>query len=398
MPMSPRSPERRPECHLPVPACVEHWEKSAWHATGMAPGVRTVSLLLIALVAGCGACSSSSSGPTQPDSAGQSPPPADQPDAGPAASGARFPLAKVADVDLPGAANRFDYQDIDPGKNHLVIAHMNDASVVVADLKDGSVVKVIPNMPTARGVVIADDVGRIFVTIQPDTVAIIDNSTLAEIKRVPTGKAPDGIGWDPKDKIVGVSDQRDGAISLIPNSGEGTRKQIPLGAATGNVVYDASRSMFWITVEMTIGVDQLMGIDPVGQKIATKIDLPGCKGAHGLRIHPDNKSALIACEGNNALARVLLDGNHDIVTADTGDGPDVLSIDPGYGLLYVAAESGDLVVFDIGKPGLVVADKQHIADNAHTVSVDPATHRVFFPLEAGPKGTPALRIMRPSGP
>jgi hypothetical protein len=29
--------------------------------------------------------------------------------------------------------------------------------------------------------------------------------------------------------------------------------------------------------------------------------------------------------------------------------------------------------------------------------VDPATHRVFFPLLAGSGGTPVLRIMKPTG-
>ena len=36
-------------------------------------------------------------------------------------------------------------------------------------------------------------------------------------------------------------------------------------------------------------------------------------------------------------------------------------------------------------------------DASHSVAVDPASHHVFFPLQVGPKGTPALRIMRPAG-
>jgi hypothetical protein len=44
------------------------------------------------------------------------------------------------------------------------------------------------------------------------------------------------------------------------------------------------------------------------------IDLPGCIGAHGLRVHPDGASALIACEGNAVLARVDLDGAHAVAT------------------------------------------------------------------------------------
>ena len=310
---------------------------------------------------------------------------------------ARLPLVRVSDVDLPGGATRFDYQDIDRTAAHLVVAHMNDGSVLIADLRDGAVLKELEGIPTARGVVAADDVGILFVTSKPNQLVLIDSKSLSEIKRVKTGSSPDGVAWDATHKIVGVSDQGDGALSMIADSGSGARKQVVLGTETGNVVYDAPRGWFWITVVTAGPPDKLVAVDPLTAKVATSIGLPGCKGAHGLRIHPDGRSALIACEGNDTLARVDLDGAHAVVTASTGGGPDVLAIDPGLGWLYVAAESGDLTVFDIGKPGLVLVGRDHPGDNAHSVAVDPATHRVFFPLMAGPKGTPILRIMRPGG-
>jgi YVTN family beta-propeller protein len=309
-----------------------------------------------------------------------------------------LPLVLVADVDLPGKSNRFDYQDIDAVRGHLIVAHMNDASVLVVDLEDGSVLKVLPNIATARGVVVAPDVGRIFVTSSPSQLVLIDDTTLTEVARVATGRAPDGVGWDPVHKVVAVSDQGDGAVSLIAGSGAGIRLQVKLGSATGNVVFDPTRAQFWVTVEMASPPDQLVAIDPVAGTVTTRIGLPGCEAAHGLRLHPDGKSAFIACEGNSTLARVDLGDAHAIVTAKTGEGPDVLSVDPGLGWLYVAAESGDLSVFDIGQPGLVAIGREHPGDNAHTVAVDPATHRVYLPLMVGPMGTPVLRIMQPSIP
>ena len=312
-------------------------------------------------------------------------------------SGASLPLVLVADVALPGAANRFDYQEIDAGKSQLVVAHMNDNSVLVLDLSDGSVRKQLANIPTPRGVAVADDVGVIFVTSTPSQLVLIDNSTLTEITRVGTGTGPDGVAWDPADKIVGVSDQGDGAISLIADAGRGTRRPVKLGDATGNVVYDAARAQFWITVEHARPPDQLVEVDPRSATVTATIGLPGCTGAHGLRLHPDGHSAFIACEGNDMLARVELDGSHAISTGRTGSGPDVLSIDPGLGWLFVAAESGDLTVFDVSKPGVALVGHDQIGASSHTVVADPPTHRVFFPLPAGPSGTPVLRIMRPSG-
>jgi DNA-binding beta-propeller fold protein YncE len=308
-----------------------------------------------------------------------------------------LPLVIVDDVDLPGRPVRFDYQDLDVAKGHLVIAHMNDSSVVVVNTSDGGVVKVLLGIPTARGVVVADDVGRIFVTSSPRKLVIIDNDSLKEIGRVDTGNAPDGVGWDPMHKTVGVSDQADGAISLIAGSGSGARKQVALGTETGNVVFDPSRGVFWITVVTRAPPDQLVAVDPLNATVSTRIPLPGCSGAHGLRIHPDGNSALIACEGNSMVVRVDLGGAHALDIAPSGADPDVMAIDPGLGWLYVAAESGDLKVFDLGKAGLVTIDSEHPGDASHSVAVDPPTHHVFFPLVAGPKGTPTLRIMKPAG-
>jgi YVTN family beta-propeller protein len=309
----------------------------------------------------------------------------------------RLPLVTVSDVGLPGAANRFDYQDVDPARNQLVIAHMNDASVLVVDLRNGSLLKLLPNIRTARGIAVASDVGKIFVTSSPNQLVVIDSTTLTEVTRVATGNAPDGVGWDPVHQTVGVSDQRDGAVSLIREAGAGAREHVPVGVETGNVVFDARRATFWVTVVTSSPPNQLVQIDPVTARPTTRIDLPGCEGAHGLRLHPDGQSALIACEDNSMLVRVDLEGAHALTKASTGDGPDVLAMDPGLGWLYVAAESGDLTVFDISRPGLNLLDREHPGNAAHSVAVDPSTHRVFFPLVAGPAGTPVLRIMKPQG-
>ena len=303
-------------------------------------------------------------------------------------------LSLVNDVPLPGAANRFDYQEIDAANNQLVVAHMNDNSVLVLSLADGSVKKLLPNIPTPRGVAVGD--GKIFVTSTPSKLVIIDSATLSEIARVDTGTSPDGDAFDPDDKIVGVSDQGDGALSLIANSGMGTRTPVPLGTETGNVVYDAKRKQFWITVVRSSPPDQLVEVDPKAATVTTRIDLPGCGGAHGLRLHPDGQSAFIACEDNDKLARVDL-GTSAITLGGTGAGPDVLSIDASKGWLYVSAESGDLTIWDITKPGTALVGHDHPGDNSHTVAADPATHRVFFPLPQGTSSTPVLRIMRPSG-
>jgi DNA-binding beta-propeller fold protein YncE len=302
-------------------------------------------------------------------------------------------LKLVSDTSLPGNSTRFDYQDVDGANGHLILAHMGDGAVTVVNLSDGSLVKRLPGIPTARGVVVASSVDRIFITSAPDQLVIFEARSLKELARVKTGAGPDGVSWDTEHCVVAVSDQHDGALSLIPESGLGIRRQVPLGTETGNVVFDAQRKLFWITVVGGGPHDQLVSVNPLSATVTQRIELPGCTGAHGLRLHPDSQSAFIACEGNSKLVRVQLE-TQELTLAATGRDPDVLAFD-GAAYLYVAAESGEVSIFDITKPGLSLLGKQQVADHAHSVAVDEATHRVYFPLMRGANETPTLRSMIP---
>ncbi|HSU38431.1 MAG TPA: hypothetical protein VLJ38_02655, partial [Polyangiaceae bacterium] len=111
-------------------------------------------------------------------------------------------LVLVAEVPLPGKAVRFDYQAVDSANKRLFITHMNDASVVVVSTRDGSVLKVLPAIPTPRGVAVAPEARRVFVTSSPGKLVIIDSESLSELTRVTTGRAPDGVAWDPSHRIV----------------------------------------------------------------------------------------------------------------------------------------------------------------------------------------------------
>jgi DNA-binding beta-propeller fold protein YncE len=81
-------------------------------------------------------------------------------------------------------------------------------------------------------------------------------------------------------------------------------------------------------------------------------------------------------------------------TLQVGEDPDVLAYDAGLKRLYVSAESGTVSVFQETGRNLKLLGELHMP-YAHTVSVDPRTHLVYFPLE-NINGRPLLRIMRPA--
>jgi DNA-binding beta-propeller fold protein YncE len=82
-------------------------------------------------------------------------------------------------------------------------------------------------------------------------------------------------------------------------------------------------------------------------------------------------------------------------TLPVGADPDVLAFDAALQRLYVSAESGVITIFDERDRGLQRVGECMFAPNAHSVAVDPSTHRVYFPLQ-NINGKPVLRIAVPS--
>jgi DNA-binding beta-propeller fold protein YncE len=101
----------------------------------------------------------------------------------------------------------------------------------------------------------------------------------------------------------------------------------------------------------------------------------------------------VAGEENNRIAVIDLNDMHVLATYPVGKDPDVLAFDTGLKRLYVSAESGNVTVFQENGKSLTTVGTLSMP-HAHTVSVDPETHLVYFPLQ-NIDGHPVLRIMKP---
>jgi YVTN family beta-propeller protein len=131
-----------------------------------------------------------------------------------------------------------------------------------------------------------------------------------------------------------------------------------------------------------------LAYDPVDHRVSVSDE-------HGGADDP-TQVAFVACERNAKLLARDLHSGRTSPTVSVGDVPDVLAYDSGLHRLYVAAESGTLAVFQTDGMSLRKVAQGFAGPNAHTVAVDPATHRVFLPL-ADDNGRPVLRVMAPDG-
>src|SRR5207248_10379512 len=115
---------------------------------------------------------------------------------------------------------------------------------------------------------------------------------------------------------------------------------------------------------------------------------------HGLLVASTLGLAFAVCHGTApVLAVVDLRERRQTKLLPLPADIDVLAFDPGLQRLYAASETGMVAVFSVAADRTVTEmGRGLLGPNAHSVAVDPATHRVYFPLE-NIKGHPVLRVM-----
>ena len=301
-------------------------------------------------------------------------------------------LRLVAEVPLPGPANRFDYQSLDPATGRLYISHMNAGRLVVFDVAGNRVVQEVADLPRVTGVWAVPAHHHVYAAAAgAHEVAVIDDRTLAVVARIGGIDFPDGITYAPEADKVFVSDERGNADVVIDARTLRKRATIPLGGQVGNTHYDAVSHCVLVAAQAR---NELVAIDPATERIVARYPVPGVDGPHGFTVDEAGRRAFVTGEGNAALAVIDLRTMRVVQRLTVAADPDVLAWDAGWNRLYVASESGALSAFWLAGDTLRTLGELR-APHAHTVSVDPRTHRVYLPLE-NVGGHPVLRVLAPN--
>jgi DNA-binding beta-propeller fold protein YncE len=303
-----------------------------------------------------------------------------------------LPLKLVADIELPGPTNRFDYQSYDPRTHLLFIAHLAAGTVVVFNTESNQVVAEIPGISQVHGVLAVPGLNRVYASATgTNEIVAIDEKSLKEVARIPGGVYPDGMTYAPEVHKLYVSDQSGKTETIIDTLTNQRIKTISLGGEAGNSQYDPVSKHVFVNVQ-TRG--ELAEIDTHSDTVVARYPLSGAGRNHGLLIEPSLRLAFIACEDNAKLLVVDMKSMKVVSSESVGKDPDVLAFDEALHLLYVASESGIVSIFKEQGRTLNKIAEGHLADKAHSVAVDQQTHRVYFPIQ-NLKGRAVLRIVEP---
>ncbi len=316
--------------------------------------------------------------------------------AGTAGAGTPALPLRIVHPDLPlaGRPNRFDYATIDPQRRLLFIAHLGSGIVTAVDLRDERVVANIADVPGVHGVLAVPALDEVFATATDrNRLEVISERTFRVVASAPAGVYPDGMAYAPGAHELFISDEAGQTETVVDTRSNRRIATIAMGGEVGNSQYDPVSRRILVDVQTR---DEIVAIDPRGNAIVQRYRLPAtCNDDHSLLLDAPARLAFVACDGNARLLLVDMRDMRVLSVHRTGRDPDVLAFDPGLQRLYVASESGVVAVFHLQGRQLRLLGRSHLAYEAHSVAVDPRTHRVYFPLQnVGGRGV--LRIMAPT--
>jgi len=315
---------------------------------------------------------------------------------------APLPLQRIARLALPGPPARFDYQSLDVPAGRLYLNEMGTGQLLVFDIRKRNLLARLRGFSDATGVLAVPMLHRVYVSSPGDLwdkavgggrVIVIDSRSLKRVGAVDVGRFPDGLSFVPKLGRVFVSDEVGGELSVFNAVTLKPIGSVSLGGEAGMNAYDPIGDRVWVNDQSD---RRLLALNPQSLAITTRIELPlSCRHNHGLLLDAADRLAFIGCDGNARLLLFDLALRKILGVYPVGKDPDVMAYDARRRLLYVASESGVLSLFRLDDTrSLHELGSAWLGDNAHSVSVDPASGESYFPIRDD-GGHPALWIERP---
>jgi DNA-binding beta-propeller fold protein YncE len=228
----------------------------------------------------------------------------------------------------------------------------------------------------AHGVALLPGQNVAFITrSETDTVDIFDPNSLHQLGSIPVADDADAILYAPSVRLVYVANGDARLATLIDPEKRVTVGIIHLPGKPEFSALDPQTGLLYQNLE---DINSIAAIDLNKRSIAGQWSLAPCEGPSGMAMDPDRRRLFAVCSGNAKLVVFDLDTHQVTTSLKIGGGPDSVAFDPGLHRLYSAGRAGKLTVIQQDGPDAYrVLDKINTHYGAHTLAVDPATHKVF---------------------
>jgi len=279
----------------------------------------------------------------------------------------------------------WDYLFADSANGKLYVSHGTEVDVV--DLASEKATGKITGMKRIHGIAVANDLNRGYISDGgDDAVVIFDLKSHAVLQKVPAGKNPDGILFDPYSKRVFVFNGRSNDVTAIDAASGKVAGTIALGGKPEFPVSDGKGNVYANIEDKS----EIVRIDPQALKVKKTWSLSPCEEPSGLAIDLEARRLFSVCS-NNKMAVVNADSGQMITTVAIGNGPDAAAYDPGSKLIFSSNGEGTLTIVKQDSPDkYTVLATVPTERSARTMTLDTKTRKIYLSaaqLGATPEAT-----------
>jgi DNA-binding beta-propeller fold protein YncE len=210
---------------------------------------------------------------------------------------------------------------------------------------------------------------------EENTVDVFDPISLQQLGRIPVAEDADAILYVPSAKLVYVANGDAKLATLIDPEKRVTVGTIQLPGKPEFPALDARTGLLYQNLE---DINSLAAIDLGKRSVVGQWPLAPCKGPSGMAIDSGQRRLFAVCSGNARLVVFDLDTHRVTTSLKIGGGPDSVALDLPSHRIYAAGKAGKLTAIQQDGPDSYrVLDEIHTHYGAHTLAVDPVSHKVF---------------------
>ena len=291
-----------------------------------------------------------------------------------------------------GGAGRWDYMAIDPVSHDLYVTRWNHVEVL--NPKTGHVIANITGVKGTHGVAFAANGKTAFISDgMADDVVAVNRKTFKIEKRIPAGKDPDGITYDPYSNSVWAFNGHSRTATVIDAR---TKKVIATVALPGKPefpVSDAKGSVY----DNIESKSEIVRINAKTHQITAIWPLAPCQHPSGLAIDRKHMRLFSVCH-NGMMAVVNAKNGKVVATPAIGMDPDAARFDAKDQYAFSTnGGTGTLTVIHEDSPNhYSEVETVHTQLGARTMAMMPGGGRLYTDtVKFGPRPKPTAKHPHP---
>ncbi|WP_263385757.1 YncE family protein [Granulicella arctica] len=272
---------------------------------------------------------------------------------------------------------------------------LSDRTIFVGNMLSGSVVKVqLTNdqgrplatvseqrgAGNAHGIAVIPHEDKAFVTRSGENVVdVFQPSSLNLLGQIPVADDADAIIYDPASRMIYVANGTPKVATIIDPEKLQPITTIPLGAEPEYPAADVQHGLIYQNLHDT---NEIAAVDLKTRSVVGRWSLAPCVGPSGLALDPVQGRLYAVCMESSQVVVFSLEQHKVIAFLPVGGKPDSVVLDLELHRIYTAGIQGVMTVVEQSGEDYRILDNIETHPFAHTLIVDPQTHRVYLTYAA----------------